>query len=279
MGILSGLGGLGLGGLEGMDIFEEEEAKKETAAAAAPPKIEEKDLIYDKNFTCPVCGTEFRAKIMKTGKAKLLGTDQDLRARYEGIDAVKYDVELCPVCGYAALSRYFSNLGSAQAKLIKEKISISVHITEYHDEVYSYEQAFERYQLALACAMVKKAKASEKAYICLKSGWLVRGWRENLQDNGKGNEALVEKLKKQEDDYLQNAFRGFAEARKSENFPLCGMDEVTVDYLLAVLAIRFKKFDVASHLVAGILASPSANARMKDKARDLKEQIMAEKKR
>ncbi len=279
MGILSGLGGLGLGDLEGMDIFEEEEAKKEASVAAAPPKIEEKDLIYDKNFTCPVCGTEFRAKIMKTGKAKLLGTDQDLRARYEGIDAVKYDVELCPVCGYAALSRYFSNLGSAQAKLIKEKISISVHITEYHDEVYSYEQAFERYQLALACAMVKKAKASEKAYICLKSGWLVRGWRENLQDNGKGNEALVEKLKKQEDDYLQNAFRGFAEARKSENFPLCGMDEVTVDYLLAVLAIRFKKFDVASHLVAGILASPSANARMKDKARDLKEQIMAEKKR
>ena len=279
MGILSGLGGLGLGDLEGMDIFEEEEAKKEASVAAAPPKIEEKDLIYDKNFTCPVCGTEFRAKIMKTGKAKLLGTDQDLRARYEGIDAVKYDVELCPVCGYAALSRYFSNLGSAQAKLIKEKISISVHITEYHDEVYSYEQAFERYQLALACAMVKKAKASEKAYICLKSGWLVRGWRENLQDNGKGNEALVEKLKKQEDDYLQNAFRGFAEARKSESFPLCGMDEITVDYLLAVLAIRFKKFDVASHLVAGILASPSANARMKDKARDLKEQIMAEKKR
>lgn len=279
MGILSGLGGLGLGGLEGMDIFEEEESKKEASAAAAPPKIEEKDLVYDKSFTCPVCDTEFRAKIMKTGKAKLLGTDQDLRARYEGIDSVKYDVELCPVCGYAALSRYFSNLGSAQAKLIKEKISMSVHITEYHDEIYSYEQAYERYQLALACAMVKKAKASEKAYICLKSGWLVRGWRESLQDNGKENETLVEELKKQEDDYLQNAFRGFAEARKSESFPLCGMDEVTVDYLLAVLAIRFKKYEIASHLVAGILTSSSANARMKDKARDLKVQIMAEIKR
>lgn len=279
MGILSGLGGLGLGGLEGMDIFEEEESKKEASAAAAPPKIEEKDLVYDKSFTCPVCDTEFRAKIMKTGKAKLLGTDQDLRARYEGIDSVKYDVELCPVCGYAALSRYFSNLGSAQAKLIKEKISMSVHITEYHDEIYSYEQAYERYQLALACAMVKKAKASEKAYICLKSGWLVRGWRESLQDNGKENETLVEELKKQEDDYLQNAFRGFAEARKSESFPLCGMDEVTVDYLLAVLAIRFKKYEIASQLVAGILTSSSANARMKDKARDLKVQIMAEIKR
>ena len=53
MGILSGLGNLGLGGLEGMDIFEEE--KKPEQQAAEAPKIEEKDLIYDKTFTCPVC--------------------------------------------------------------------------------------------------------------------------------------------------------------------------------------------------------------------------------
>ena len=57
MGILSGLGNLGLGGLEGMDIFEEE--KKPEQQAAEAPKIEEKDLIYDKTFTCPVCDKEF----------------------------------------------------------------------------------------------------------------------------------------------------------------------------------------------------------------------------
>ncbi|MCI5954234.1 MAG: DUF2225 domain-containing protein [Lachnospiraceae bacterium] len=274
MGILSGLGGLGLGGLEGMDVFEEEEPEKKAETAAGPPKVEEKDLIYDKNFTCPVCGTEFPAKIMKTGKAKLIGTDMDLRARYEGIDAVKYDVELCPVCGYAALSRYFANVGSAQAKLIKEKISMNVHITEYHDEIYSYEQAMERYKLALVCAVVKKSKASEKAYICLKSGWLVRGWRESLAESG--NTKLSAELEKQENEYLQNAYIGFVEARKTENYPMCGMDEITVDYLLAVLSFRFKKYDLASRLVAGILTSPSANARMKDKTRDLKDLILAE---
>ena len=101
---LCGLAGLGLDNLENMDIFGQE--KKEEQAAAEAPKIEEKDLIYDKNFTCPVCGEDFPAKIMKTGKARLLGTDQDLRAKYEGIDAVKYDVILCPHCGYAALNRY-----------------------------------------------------------------------------------------------------------------------------------------------------------------------------
>lgn len=279
MGILSGLGDFGLGGLEGMDIFEEEEKEnKKKAAAAEPPKIEEKDLIYEKSFTCPVCGEEFSSKIMKTGKAKLLGTDPDLRAKYEGIDSVKYDALLCPSCGYTALARYFNSIGSAQAKLIKEKISTSVRVTKYDDEVYSYEQAYERYRLALICAVVKKAKASEKAFICLKSGWLMRGWRESLQESG-GDAKKIEELLKQEEEYLQNAYKGFVEARQSESFPMCGMDEMTIDYLVAVLAMKLGKYDVASRLVSSILASSMANARMKDKARDLKEQIIAEMKK
>lgn len=279
MGLLSGLRNLGLGGLEGINIFEEEEKKVKEAAAAPPPKVEEKDLIYDKNFTCPVCGREFPAKIMKSGKAKLIGTDMDLRARYEGIDAVKYDVLLCGECGYAALSRYFNGIVGAQAKLVRENISPSVHISEYHDETYGYEQAFERYQLALACAVVKKSRASERAYICLKSAWLLRGWRESLQEDGGGNAKLAAELEEQETEYLQNAFKGFMEARKAESFPMCGMDEVTVDYLLAVLAARFKQYDAAGRLVSGILTDTSANARIKDKARDLKDQIHAEKKK
>lgn len=278
MSILSGLGEFGLGGLEGMDIFEEEEKESKKKVAAEPPKVEEKDLIYEKTFKCPVCGEDFSSKIMKTGKAKLLGSDLDLRAKYEGIDSVKYDVQLCPSCGYTALTRYFTSIGSAQAKLIKEKISNSVRMTKYDDEVYSYEQAYERYRLALVCAVVKKAKASEKAFICLKSGWLMRGWRESLQEQG-GDEKKMEEMQKQEEEYLQNAYKGFVEARQSEGFPMCGMDETTIDYLVAVLATKLKKYDVASRMVSSILASSMANARTKEKARDLKEQIIAEMKK
>lgn len=57
------------------------------------------------------------------------------------------------------------------------------------------------------------------------------------------------------------------------------MDEITIDYLIAVLAKQFGRYDVASKLIASILTSPSAGARMKDKARDLKEEILAELKR
>ena len=76
---LCGLAGLGLDNLEDMDIFGQE--KKEEQAAAEAPKIEEKDLIYDKNFTCPVCGEDFPAKIMKTGKAFRHGSGSSCKIR------------------------------------------------------------------------------------------------------------------------------------------------------------------------------------------------------
>lgn len=280
MSILSGLKGLGLGGLEDMEIFEEEKEKETAKAAPVIPQIQEKDFIFDKSNVCPVCDSHFTAKMMKSSKAKLIGTDQDLRARYEGVDPIKYDVLLCPCCGYAALSRYFTGITSAQAKLIREKISTSVHISAYNDETYSYEQALERYKLALINAVVKKARASEKAYICLKSAWLIRGYCEELREQGDADKKVtIDLLAKQEEEYIENAYKGFAEARQSEGFPMCGMDEVTIDYLVAALAAHLKKYDVAGRLVASLLTNSQASARIKEKARTLKEQILEEMKK
>lgn len=276
-GLLSGLGSLGLGALEKADIYEKPEEEQKEAAEAA--KMEEKDYVYDRSFECPVCDAKFTAKTIKTGKARLIQSDMDLRPKYEGIDIVKYDVQVCPKCGYAALSRYFKHITGAQGKLIKENISKNVRLRPYDGEFYTYDEALERYKLTLACAVVKRAKASEKAYICLKSAWLLRGYAENLEENISGYQQKLAELAEEEDNYLKNAFEGFIEARQTEAFPICGMDEVTVDYLLAVLATRFKKYDVASRLVASILTSSNANPRMKDKTRDLKEQIMEELKR
>ncbi len=271
-GIFDGLGSLGLGNLEGLELFEApkvEEKKQEVA------KVEEKDLIYDKTYSCPVCYEDFTCKIIKTGKAKLLGTDWDLRPKYEGIDPLKYDVQVCPKCGYAALSRFFPNITSGQGKLVKENISKNVRMSAFNGEVYTYDEALERYKLALINTVVKRGKASEKAYVCLKSAWLLRSYAEWLDETGDTTKSR-EELKAQEEEYLTNAFTGFVEARQSESFPMCGMDESTIDYLLAELATHFKKYDVASKLIASLLTSPFAPSRMKDKARDLKEEILAE---
>ncbi len=270
-GLLSGLAGLGLDKLENVNIYEEPE--KEEKQQAKEVKVAEKDLIYEKTMECPVCGESFPVKIMKTGKAKLLGTDQDLRPKYEGIDAVKYDVILCTKCGYAALSRFFPAVTSGQAKLIKENISKNVQLSTCTEEIYSYDYALERYKLSLANAVVKRARVSEKAYVCLKSAWLLRGYAESLEAEGQTDK--LEQMKAEEEEYLQNAYNGLVEARQSESFPICGMDESTIDYLVAVLALHLKKYDVAGKLITTILTT-STNARTKDKARDLKEQLLAE---
>lgn len=274
--LLSGLGSLGLGNIQGMDLFETQKKPQEHEGAATASVIEEKDIVYDRGFECPVCDEKITSKTVKSGKSKLLHNDLDLRPVYDNIDVVKYDVIVCPHCGFSALTRYFKGLTSMQMKLIKENISQNFKMEAQAGDIITYEQAFQRYQLALANAIVKKAKASEKAFICLKSGWLLRGWRDSLGDADDSQNEKKAELEAQENEYLKNAFEGFVSARQAEGFPMCGMDEVTVDYLLAVLARRFEKYDVASKLIGSILVSPTAAPRMKDKARDLKEMILEE---
>lgn len=273
--LLSGLAGFGLGGLSGMDVFEEEKKPEQEEAKAQVPQIEEKEVIYDRGYECVVCDRKITAKTVKAGKCKLSHTDLDLRPVYEDIDVVKYDVIVCPYCGHAAITRYFKPLTSMQLKLVKENISKNFKMQYITGDTISYEEAFQRYQLALANAIVKKARNSEKAYICLKSAWLLRGWQESLGGSAEEQKKKTE-LAAQEKQYLHNALEGFVVAVQSESFPMCGMDEITIDYLMAVLAMKFEKYDVASKLISTILTSPSASSRMKDKTRKLKDMILEE---
>ena len=280
-GLLSGLANLGLGDLENAQIYEEPE-KKEPAEvkkeAKAVPEMQEKDYVYDRSFECPVCGTKITSKVMKTGKAKLLRMDKDLRPVHEGVDTQKYEVVACTRCGFTALNRYFQPMPSGQVKLIREKISDHVRMKRYNGEIYSYEEALERYKLALVCAIVKQGKASERAYICLKTSWLLRGWQEALMGE-KGQEARIAELKEEEKEYRQNALEGFITAVGKEDFPMCGMEMSTVSYLIAALAIEFGRTDLASQEISSILTSKTAGARIKEKARDLKDEILAQHKK
>lgn len=275
--LLFGLASVGLGHLQDLDIFEEL-TKKEKAIEEGPVVLEEKDMIFDKKIQCPVCDQEFVYKSLKAGKTRFLGNDKDLRPMYEGIDAQKYGVILCPNCGYAALDKYFPRVTSKQAKLVKENISKKVRLHTYSGETYSYEDALERYQLALASAVVKMAKTSEKAYICLKNAWLLRGYIQWLRDEKKLPESQLSAIRDLEKTNLRNAYRGLSEAVQTESYPICGMDEGTLDYLLAAVAVELEDYDGASKIVANILVSANVNPRIKDKARDLKDEIAKKKK-
>ena len=61
-------------------------------------------------------------------------------------------IDLGPNCGYATLSRFFKFITSPQAKRIKEMISANFKPREYK-EVYTYDEALDRYKVALANAV------------------------------------------------------------------------------------------------------------------------------
>ena len=276
MSLFSGLDQFGLGKLEKMNVFEEEHKKEESDGAAAESKITEEDLLFDKSFVCPVCDEEFHSKMVRTGKVKLLSADTDLRPKYQLVDSLKYDVLACPKCGYAALSRFFKFMMPAQAKMIRDNISSNFSGLSQTGNIYSYDDAIARHQLALANTVVKKAKPSEKAYTCLKMAWLCRGKAETLPKDTPNYDTEIENLKKEETELLSNAYDGFMAAFSKESFPMCGMDEITVTYLIADLARRIGKYEESSRWISRVLTSRAANDRIKNKARDIKELLNKE---
>ncbi|MDE7232696.1 MAG: DUF2225 domain-containing protein, partial [Lachnospiraceae bacterium] len=160
-GLLSGLEQFGLSNLEGMDLYETSKKEEEgEGGESGSHVVQEQDFLFDKSFNCPLCDREFKARTVKIGKAKLAGSDLDLRPKYEQIDLLKYDVIMCPSCGYASLSRFFKYLTSPQAKNIQKAISANFKPQKETAETYTYEEALERYKMALANAIVKQTKAS-----------------------------------------------------------------------------------------------------------------------
>ena len=275
MGILSGLENLGVNRKDDDIYADNKNANKNAAASSDSDQRKngptEEEFILERTYTCPVCGKEFKALTVKSNRARLIGTDIDLRPKFEQLDTLKYDVLCCPNCGYSALSRYFNNILDAQKKLVLEKISSGFHHKDHNGNTYTYEEAIENYQLALANAIVMKAKSSVKAYICLKMAWVVRGYQSQLSGEG------LQRGKEDEKALLQNALDGFINARATEDFPMCGMDEETVDYLISALFYECGKNDSAIKMLSDIIVSHTANTRIKDRARDLKDRIMAEK--
>lgn len=277
--LLSGLESLGLGDLSGLDIYSKKEStskvddepKKETVI-----KIEETDFLFDKKFECPVCNKSFKTKMIRAGKVRLEKIDTDLRPIYENVDTLKYDAIVCPHCGYAALNRFFSYMTHKHAKIIKESISSNFVNTFDDSPTYSYEEAIKRHKLALLCDVMKRAKDSEKAYTCLKLAWLHRGYIEHLSTETEDFANKVRGLKAEEISFLEKAYEGFKTAFTSEEFPMCGMDDLTVAYMIGDIARQLGKYEEAAKQVSLVLTSRKPNDRIKEKARDLRDMIKEE---
>lgn len=281
MGIFSGIGKLGLANFNESRILDDDKKGAngvnagESTETKTPEQLE-KEALFDKTYECPICNFYFKTKCVRAGKARLEGKDTDLRPIYNNIDPMKYDVVTCDKCGYSAIARYWGKLATRQIKDINEEICSKFSGLENSadKDIYTYDDAIIRYQLALATTIVKKAKNSERAYTCLKYAWVLRGKRQLIsKDKEHAKPEEIQSLYQDEKECLRNAYEGFLKAISTEAYPIAGMDENTLNYVLADIARRLGRNEEALKLLGTVITSRSASTHVKDEALKLKELI------
>ena len=272
--ILSEADKLGFDQLKGVDVYAtiggRGDKQKQQKITEGPVEHKETDYILRKSYVCPVCTNSFKALQVKATKPRILSTDPDMRPVYQYIDIIKYDCVVCEKCGYASLSKHFDEVSDAQIRVIRKEICERFKGLKPAGDTYTYDEAITRFQLALANTIVKHAKASERAYLCLKLAWLYRGKRLALVFL---DEKKREELYDTEMQYIKKAREGFWAARMKEMFPIAGMDEHTYDFLLAQLSIECDEIEEAKKLISNLIYSKTAPSRVRDKARDLRDAL------
>ena len=238
----------------------------------------EVDYIFDKKMECPVCGKDFFTKQIRTGKVRFVGTDDILKPIYNNIDCTKYDVIMCPHCGYASGSRNYGHITPKQRQSVRDNIESKFKANIPESEIYSYDAAIRRCKMAMLTEMVTHGKLSESAYLCLRLSWLYEGEIDDLEQNADVDINKINKLKESEQEYIQSAYNGMKKALETEYPPICGMDEKTINYLMASLAVRCKNYDEAKQFATAIIGSRTAPSSLKEKTRELIAQIKEEQK-
>ena len=210
-------------------------------------------FIFEKSFDCPVCDKPFKANTTKA-KVKLEGVDEDLMPTYAPVDPLLYDALLCPNCGYCALRSVFLSINERQGEYILAEITPK-YKHRPRPPIMNIDEAIADYKLALLNCMVKKGKLNEKGYICMKISWLYK----RKEDT------------KNELAYIKQAYENFTEALSKEQLPFCGLDENTVNYILARFSMKLGLLDDSMRFISRIIVSSTISSRLKERAIDMKE--------
>jgi hypothetical protein len=236
----------------------------------------EKTFLIDRKYTCPICDSNITAKSVKSNSARFSETKMDLRPIYSNINVTKYDTVCCHNCGYSALTKDFSKITATQRKLIHEKIQANfVPKDEIVCDSYSTELAITRLKMVLLCSISKGAKSSEIGNICLKISWLYEDLADELSDSLPNYEEKKANYLKESDHAAMNAYDNLSNARMHEDFPIAGMNETTLDYLLAYFAYKKDEYQKSMQFLSGVVSNRTTSPRLKDKSLELKDLVNA----
>lgn len=179
-----------------------------------------KDL-YDKKMDCPVCNKEFKTKKVRTSRLRLLQRDEDFLSYYDAENPIKYNIMVCPNCGYANYENKFNEINNMEIDLIKENILPKWHKRDFGG-VRSLDKAIETYKLALITSTLVNSPKLQLGNICLNLGWLYRLKEDNEEEKR----------------FLTLARDNFIVAYNMESLAGTNMDDGKLSYLIGELSRR-----------------------------------------
>lgn len=199
-------------------------------------------LFYEKEVTCPICLTQFQMIIVKANKCVPIGKDEDFRQVYDEVTPYFYDVWVCPSCHYAAPKNIFPTVTHDETLAIAEVLSKSKLKLNPLGERET-EAALTCYKLALLCMSYRKVPASAIASACLRTAWIYRTLRDEAS----------------EQEYLRKAIKFYEEAFGTERFPIAGLSEIRLAYILGELYRRIKNYPESIQWFSKTVKNPMAN--------------------
>ena len=213
---------------------------------------------------CPVCGETTR--VVKV-KSKLLAerTDEDFCVHYKDFNPYFYKIWFCEHCGFAADEKTF--LGSiplTHKRKIQEFLSSRKLGLKFVEE-RQVPDAVASFKLAIFYAELTGQSLAKRAGLYLELGWIYRASEE----------------KEREDEMLERAISLYDRSLMTERYPINGLSDNTVIYLIGALYYRLHDFEKSTQYLSRIIG----DQRIRDedivlykRARDLWQRVREENK-
>ena len=213
---------------------------------------------------CPVCGETTR--VVKV-KSKLLAerTDEDFCVHYKDFNPYFYKIWFCEHCGFAADEKTF--LGSiplTHKRKIQEFLNSRKLGLKFVEE-RQVPDAVASFKLAIFYAELMGQSLAKRAGLYLELGWIYRASEE----------------KEREDEMLERAISLYDRSLMTERYPINGLSDNTVIYLIGAIYYRLHDFEKSTQYLSRIIG----DQRIRDedivlykRARDLWQRVRGEKK-
>ena len=208
--------------------------------------------LFDKTVECTCCNLKFMTKKIRSSRLRLEKRDSDFLNHYKGENPIKYNIFVCPNCGYSAPESKYKSMQNAEKEIIQSNITLN-WVQRDFGGIRSNEQGIESYKLALLQGTLLNYSKLELGNICLNIAWLYR-----MEED------------EEEKRFINLARKKFIDAYNEESLAGTNMTEEKLTYLIAELSRRIGEKETALTWFNICLNNPNIkmNPALEDMARE-----------